>query len=201
MNQAERFPLEWPDGWPRTEPELRQWSLAGGRGHTVDWNTVLQRLDDNLRLLGAEHVVLSTNQPIRKDGQPYAARRRIEDPGAAVYFMKDGVTLVMAQDCYQLLTDNIRSLCLAIEGLRQVERHGGGVMLERAFQGFAALPPPPEDWWEVMGFSYGVPQDFGMVRDQYHREAKRVHPDKGGSTEQMAALNDAYQQAKEYFRV
>jgi hypothetical protein len=33
---------------------------------------------------------------------------------------------------------------LAIEGLRQLERHGGSLMLDRAFDGFLAIAPP--DW-------------------------------------------------------
>jgi hypothetical protein len=41
---------------------------------------------------------------------------------------------------------------MSIEGLRQMERHGGAVMLERAFDGFAALPPP-KDCWAILGIS------------------------------------------------
>ena len=48
----------------------------------------------------------------------------------------------MAQDQHLGLLDDIRSLSLAIEGLRQMQRQGGRVMLERAFAGFAALPTP-----------------------------------------------------------
>jgi hypothetical protein len=40
------------------------------------------------------------------------------------------------------VAENMRSLALAIEGMRQVERHGGGFMLERAFTCFLAIAPP-----------------------------------------------------------
>ena len=91
-----------------------------------------------LRRLEAKDPVLSSNQPIRRDGAPYAARRIIHDPEVAVYFVRGGRPLVMAQDRYWRLVDNIRSLALAIEGLRKLQRHGGGIMLERAS---AASPP------------------------------------------------------------
>ena len=50
----------------------------------------------------------------------------------------------MARDAYKTVAGNMRSLTLAIEAMRQLERHGGSTMMERAFQGFAAIAPP--DW-------------------------------------------------------
>ena len=76
-----------------------------------------------LRRLGVKDPVLSSNQPIRPDGSPYAAQRMIRDPGVAVYFVRDCRHLVMAQDRYWRMVDNIRSLAMAIEGLRKMQRH------------------------------------------------------------------------------
>lgn len=192
MTQA--YPLHWPDGWPRTRPAQRGY-LQGGR---QPWERVLTRMRKELRLLGAKNVVVSTNQPIRNDGEPYAARRIIDDPGTAVYFELRDRPMVMAQDAYLHIVDNLRSLALAIEHLRGLERHGGGHMMERAFSGFEALPPPKTDepWHEVFNFYPGEPVDRAKLDKRFRELSKVRHPDNGGDHESMAALNTAYQQAK-----
>ena len=81
---TEAYPLHWPEGWPRTLERKRLWSLPGGRGATPEWDAGLDRLTGELRRLGAVNIVVSTNQPLRRDGLPYLATRRIEDLGAAV---------------------------------------------------------------------------------------------------------------------
>lgn len=191
---TEAFPLHWPEGWARTKDYRRKWSLAGGRGQS--WGKVLRRLRLEVERIGGTHLVVSTNQPLRRDGLPYANTRRIDDPGAAIYFMRDDRQLVMAQDAYDLLIDNLRSLALAIEGLRQMERHGGAVMLERAFSGFEALPAPgTKPWWQILQ----VPRDASKTdcTRAYRRLAFERHPDHGGSDALMAELTEAHRQALE----
>lgn len=146
---TQAYPLSWPPGWPR----------QGGRendsrfkGPTYHWDRVYRGLKEELRRIGATNIVISTNQPLRNDGFPYAQQRNISDVGVAVYFTRNGKSLVMAQDKFWSIIGNMRSLTMAIEGLRQMERHGGAVMLERAFDGFAALPPPP-DCWTILGMT------------------------------------------------
>lgn len=188
---TEAFPLHWPDGWPRTAPHHRAWSLPGGRGHTQSFSDTLRRLLTELDRLGAGPVVVSTNQPLRQDGLPYANRAKMDDPGAAVYFELGGKHLVMAQDRYELLADNLRSLALAIEGLRQMDRHGGGHMMERAFQGFQALPAP-DDWRRVLGLDREKRTlTLVDVNEAFRAKARDCHPDQGGSTDAMARLNAA----------
>ena len=190
---VEAFPLCWPEGWPQTE--YRKWSLPGGRTSNT-WHSVLGRLQTELKRLGAENMVLSTNQPLRRDGQPYANRTRVDEPGVAVYFEYKGKNMVMAQDAFEMLVDNIRSLALAIEGLRQMERHGGAAMMERAFSGFEALPNPDKIIWHHV---LGVPENASEaeIRRAYHRAAKNAHPDKGGDTARMAQVNEAWEQVRE----
>ena len=194
MTQA--YPLAWPDGWPRTPWNRRQWSLPGGRSGK-DWQSVVARLRNEVQRIGGANVVVSTNQPLRRDGLPYApSKSRVDDPGAAVYFTKDDRPFVMAQDRYELLVDNVRSLALAIEGMRQMERHGGAHMMERAFSGFEALPAPgaAASWWVVLG----VPRDAPIADCEaaYKRLAREKHPDAGGSSEDMTALNAAITEAR-----
>ena len=195
---AEAFPLHWPEGWPRVSEHDRDWTLPGGRT-SASWNEVVDRLMNELRLLGAEGIVLSTNQPLRRDGLPYAATRRIDDPGAAVYFNLNDRSLAMAQDRYDLLTDNIRSLVLAIEGMRKMQRHGGGHMMERAFTGFLALSGPDSNrhWTEVLGASASM--SLEEVKDCYRRRARTLHPDRGGHDDAMTEVNLAWERAQEFF--
>ena len=194
------FPLEWPEGWARTPPENRLGHL-GGYGQRPSWTATLDRLSTQLRLMGVTYAVLSTNQPVKKsDGLPYRAKRIIDDPGVAVYFMHEKKSLVLAQDRYDHLVDNIRSLCLQIEGLRQMERHGGGVMLERAFQGFLALPKPSTGWRATLEINDPDP-DMSLVNAAFRLLARRYHPDRpGGSTEKMRELNAARAAAEKELR-
>ncbi len=116
-------------------------------------------------------------------------------PGAAVYFTLSKRQLAMAQDRYELLLDNLRSLALAIEGMRQLERHGGGHMMERAFTGFAAIAPP-DAWYDVLCLKPDAPLE--AAESAFRLLAQRHHPDKpGGSTEKMQALNRALAEARQ----
>jgi len=169
MTQA--YPLEWPEGWRRTPPHKRkdgrpQFQKRGAQRHaSTTVNVTRQELTDELQWLGARNIILSTNVELRIDGKPYSSRRNPDDPGIAVYFELDGDSMVMAQDAFERVPDNIRSMTLAISGMRQMQRHGVGTMLKRAFSGFTALPPPeqmsgiptPEMWWEVLGVAQNCP--------------------------------------------
>jgi hypothetical protein len=197
MTQA--YPLDWPAGWPRTK------SRKTNSPFKMSAERVRRLFNDETRRLGAQQVVVSSNVPIRNDGMMYAdaARRRIDDPGVAVYFMLDGKAMTMAQDAYQRPEDNLRSLTLAIEAMRAIERHGGGTMMERAFSGFTALPPPEKPkrpWWKVLGYSEDPADREGLTDSEidmrYRTLAKKRHPDiPGGSHDAMNELSEAKAEA------
>lgn len=213
-------PLVWPEGWPRTVSHRRQAGnqftvrerqYGGGGGSwlmskAITFDRARQQLSDELGRLKATAVVISSNIPLRNDGLPRAdsAERRYDDPGIAVYFSYKGKPMVMACDRFTGTAANIRSLGLAIEAMRQLERHGGGQMMERAFAGFSALPPPEgstpkRPWWEVLRYSADpAERELLSVREveaRYVTLAKKMHPDAGGSTEAMSELNIAKEDA------
>lgn len=193
---AEAFPLYWPEGWPRTSEWKRESdSKFGGKVYGLTMGRARDQLFDELKRLGAKNIVVSSNVALRNDGLPYATQKQIADPGVAVYFMLKNRPMVMARDAYKTVAGNMRSLTLAIEAMRQLERHGGSTMMERAFQGFAAIAPP--DWKKPWREVFGVKPDWsGDLTALYREKAKNRHPDSGGSDTLMAELNVAYAEAK-----
>jgi hypothetical protein len=188
---ANAYPLQWPTGWDRT-PKLR-------RALYSPFNTTFararERLVEELRKLGATDIVISSNLPLRKDGFPSAegATTQIEDPGVAVYFLKNDKPTAIARDLYRLPVDNLRCIGKAVEHIRGLERHGGSAMVERAFTGFAALPAPQTPL-DVLGVKKGA--TAAQIKAAYQRLAKGRHPDmRGGSFEAMAQLNAVYEAA------
>jgi len=97
-NEHRRISFILAAGWPRHRG-MRD-SDRRFAGPTYRWDRVYRGLQDELRRIGASSIsiIISTNQPVRNDGLPYAQQRAISDPGVAVYFMRNKRALVMAQD-------------------------------------------------------------------------------------------------------
>lgn len=114
--------------------------------------------------------------------------------------------MVMACDRWDTVAGNIRSLGLAIEGLRQLERHGGGFMMKRAFAGFSALPPPRTcsrgeavDWRVELGplpDGLDAPDLLTIVEKRFRDKARIAHSDVGGDDTKMIRLNAAIADAR-----
>jgi len=61
---AEAYPLQWPDGWPRTRsPERSRFDVTPDRAR--------REMVIELERFGASNIVISTNVPLRKDGNPF----------------------------------------------------------------------------------------------------------------------------------
>lgn len=146
---TEAFPLQWPHGRPRTKDRS---DSAFRVGSTQAFEELLKSLD----LFGAENIVVSSNIPTRQDGTPYrdGLNQMFDDPGVAVYFMKGKRLICLPCDSYRRPWENCRAISLAVDALRAMERHGAQQILDQAFEGFIALPPPSaapgKSWWEVL---------------------------------------------------
>lgn len=212
------YPLQWPEGWPRTRPERRTWAKfekitkrydtesgrsvrAGRQNLSVSDGT--QRVVKALELmgLGLDDIVISTNVQLRLDGLPRSNQPEPSDPGVAVYWQsKKGERKVMAIDRYARVADNLAAVAGTLEALRSIERWGGGQILDRAFSGFTALPAPGQThargWREILRVDPDV-NDLDAVKAQYRRLSSVHHPDKGGTEEAMSELNWAWAQAQD----
>jgi hypothetical protein len=194
------FPLKWPEGWQRTDAA---WRRPGQFAVTFD--KCKTELYDELSRLDASAVVISSNLQLRIDGTPRGdmARVKIPDPGVALYFMLRGRQTTMARDAFDTPLANMRSIGLAVAHLRGLERHGGGQMMERAFEGFMALPPPQTDsrrsWRAVFKLEdVPLPEDVALavVEARYRKLAAAT----GGDGPSMVELNLAIEDARRELR-
>lgn len=189
----EAYPLQWPTGRPRTE----RW-----RRERAKFDVTFARARDNIvaeigRLAGRypdPNVVISTNIALRRDGLPLANQRQPDDPGVAVYFTYKKRQMSFACDRWEKIEHNMQAIAKTIEALRGIARWGTGDMLEAAFTGFSALPPPVQasttarTWRDVFGT--GV-TSRAALNEVYRRLAGAYHPDRGGDASKMAELNAA----------
>lgn len=193
----EAYPLQWPTGWKRT-------TYRDASRFQTSFSKARDELMNELALMGATQIVLSTNIALRRDGLPYSGMAQPKDPGAAVYFTYKNKQMVFACDRWNKIEENIQALRKTIEAIRGIERWGASSMLERAFTGFQALPPATDQtennkyWYEILGFNQ-PPQDQDRVKIAYRELAMRAHPDRGGDANTMARINSAMQDAERYY--
>ena len=199
------YPLSWPDGWPRTERYKRDRSAFDiDRGFNAARDGALHCLH---LMRGVSHVVITSNLPVNTRGLPYTTNQgNIDDPGIAVWWVQKGEERVIACDRWLSATENMRAIDKSLEALRGLDRWGATQIVERAFAGFAALPPgsgteiipdPPASthWRDVLGLRdvdrLSKAHQLIIVRANYRELIARAHPDRGGTHEQAAALGAA----------
>ena len=208
MNET-RCPLCWPANWKRAakRAQAQFGKVARDYGSStgapvyhaksrLSMSEAIDRIADELRRLGVaeEHVIISTNVPLSLSGVPRGDRGEPADTGVAIYWTHKGKQQCMAIDTYTRVADNLAAIAATLDDLRSIERHGGGSILERAFLGFAQLPEAivTRRPWRVV---LSIPDDAEVSKDyinQRFREVARIqHPDRNGSHEAMAELNDA----------
>jgi hypothetical protein len=200
------YPLRWPEGWKRTTYRQRS------KFKVSSFVTVRDRVLKLAGRLGGSRIVITSNLPTRNDGLPYANSAEPDDPGIAVWWVAKGNEQVMACDRWNRTRDNMHAVELSLAALLGLGRWGTTQIVERAFAGFAALPPGPEPdapppqrpaprpWRDVLGMPglRDIDPEFvlDMARGQYKRLARIAHPDAGGTDAQMAELNAAMEAAE-----
>lgn len=219
MTVTTAHPLSWPNGWKRTPANSRQRAKFSRQqtghsnrldGTTYRWNrqrelTVADAIDrvlSELRTFGVsrDDIIISTNIQLRNDGLPRSGQREPDDPGAAVYWRRNAneSQRCMAIDQYTRLADNLAAIAATLNAMRSIERHGGAEILDRAFEGFAALPPAggssAVSWWTVLGVNQMEKPE--IIKAAYRYWAKLHHPDNGGDAEKFIVVQKAYEEAQ-----
>lgn len=183
MSQA--YPLKWPEGWPRARSRR-------GAPFKVPAGQAKREMYEELARLGARDVIVSTDQPLNRDGTA-TLRRSWNDPGVAVYFLRKGKRVVLACDQFDNMPDNMRAIGKTIEAMRGIERWGASDMLDRAFTGFTAIAAP-EQWWQVLGLAESA--TIAQIDAAWRQHMQAAHPDRGGSDAAAARLNAARDQGR-----
>lgn len=189
------YPLSWPVGWKRC-PHRTGAAFKVGAGMQARKLTIRDGIKRVLAELGRmgvkpDDVIISSNvKPHIMDSQG----SNVSDPGVAVYWRKSPKEpqRVLAVDRYFNVADNLAALAATLDAMRAIERHGGAVVMDRAFEGFTALPPPSSEkqWWEVLGVRRDASAE--QIKEAWRKGVALVHPDKpGGSHDAVAAINRA----------
>jgi hypothetical protein len=210
-----RYPLAWPTGWKRTtyrkqamfSKRVRSTSGNGSpyaRSENLSVGDGLQRLEGELRRLGARNPVISSNLRRNLDGSITAGQAKmLADPGIAVYFRLNQQPRVLACDKWTSAADNMAAIAGHIEAIRTQERYGVGT-LDQAFAGYAALPPvggtQGGDWRAEFGYGPGDHPNLDAVETRYRALLQQRHPDRGGSHDAVVRLNLARDAARAYFK-
>lgn len=183
------YPLQWPQGVARTGAGKRIKSPFR-TGYSKAVENVVRSLqgfqkDSGLRI---DHPVLSSNVDLM-------GRLLDNDAGAAAWFMMDGQWVAFGVDRFNDTASNVQAIHHIIEARRVELRHGTLALVRASFTGFKALPAPPgSEWWDVLQVKRDSSLD--VVRANFRRLASENHPDKGGTADKMATINEAWGRAQ-----
>lgn len=183
------YPLAWPEGLPRTERK------ASSQFRT-SLSAAISNVKKSLAAFGSD-----TNKPVKDvavtSNVAGIAFEAPSDTAVAVWFEWDGAQRCIAVDRYPKVEDNLQAIHHILEARRTEMRHGGLHIVRQTFKGFVALPAPEgaKPWREVLGLTGTV--TTADIDRAYRDKAASAHPDKGGSTDAMTALNRARAEAKE----
>ena len=200
-------PLSWPVAWKRTPASRRARARFASRGSSGMSNVSIA--EATMRVMDAldrmrvprSSIVISSNLQLRNDGLPRSGQPEPVDTGVAVYWLDHANEAIsqrcMAIDRYDRVADNLAAIAATLEAMRAIERHGGAEILNRAFQGFAALPAPAAGkrmhWSEVLGCARDA--SMSTIRNAWLRARSAAHPDHGGTPAEFKAVNQAYSEA------
>ena len=186
----ESYPLCWPEAQPRAE---RQENSAFNTGFVKCRDLLFWEV----QRMGGKEVIVSTNIPLTRDGQP-KANYSPRDTGVAVYFTRKKKSYVFACDKYVRVHDNMLAIAKTIAALRGIERWGARNMMEQAFSGFLRLPEKAvETWRAVLEFTPEQLVSLDLVEARF-RSLMRSYHENGSNPdrEKYEAIVEARRQAR-----
>lgn len=189
MSELSAFPLQWPAGYPRTAMPSSNFRFYPS---TLTFET--KGLREELGRMSARGIVISTNIPVKNDGNPYSTYAKPADVGVAVYFTVDNKAMALCCDKWNTVEANLRALVMSVDAMRGLDRWGVSEIMNRAFMGFKALPEKAASfpWWEILGLSRNCTRK--EIEAGYKKKIKLHHPDNGGDPLRWQELQEAYNQ-------
>jgi hypothetical protein len=188
LDQVTEYPLCWPHNKPRAAERI-------GSPFTTTLPKAEREIHHEMHRWRARLYIISM-----------APRHRLKqiDPAVALWWTMPVADKpvpelrVLACDRYGDPADNLHAIGLTLRGLRAFERYGTYTR-EQAIEGARlALPPPTRvdgpPWWDVLGVKQHWPLD--AVEWKWKERLKAAHPDRGGSTDEVARLNAAMDEAR-----
>src|SRR5690606_30813924 len=146
---TEAYPLQWPNGWSRTQYPMN--SKFGSYNDKPTIGSASDKIVYEMRLFGGTDLIISTDSKFRKDGLPYSSQRQPDDRGVAVYFTYQNEQKVIACDSFNKIGCNLWAIAKTIEAMRGIDRWGCSEIITKAFTGFTALPETTqEDIWAIL---------------------------------------------------
>jgi hypothetical protein len=213
---VDAYPLTWPVTQPRTPKSARERARFGAvtkvqsandpkiswdRRRAISTYDAITRLRNELASMRATGVVVSSNVPTRRDGDPYSNAREPDDSGVAVYFRRGDQSYCFACDHWDRVADNIAAVAANIKAIRGIERWKVGNLPGQAWRGFLALPAAQAHtpWWIILGFG-NPPKDLESVRTSWRKMIAKYHSDLTGDHNRAAEINAAFQEAEKYYQ-
>ena len=181
----EAYPLHWPSGFPKSKDK-----------HTSQFKTslagALKNVNNSLYMFGKDSKTPITTMIISSNVT--LGMQNPKESGVAIWFTWSEANLCIAVDRYQRVEDNLQAIHHIIEARRTELRHGGLHIVRQTFMGFKALPQSTKrDWWVVLGVSQK--STLFEIKAAWKQKLLMVHPDHGGSTQQLDEVQNAYKES------
>lgn len=214
----EPFPLHWPTSYRRVPSGQRKQCLDPIRAHGKD---IYYHVMSELMRINAHSLILSTNLPLLEGIPTFAIEPVSQDPGVALWFTWHDQPMVIANDTFKTVRENLYAVGRLITNFRVAYGLGMAQSIERMLAGLRIDPeaftrthadeepfytPPEPDlagpragWWHVFGFQSIFEASLKEAESRYRQQVHQAHPDRGGSNEAMRIFNEAIEQARQHF--
>lgn len=148
------------------------------------WHQTMQELADQMRMWGVTEWDVTKPKGARTERwYQTEADRTVE-----LTYTKNSKAVNLVMGGQKRAVDNLRVLYLAVEAMRLNERRGISDVIASAYLQLEA-PAEALDPYELLEIRPDT--SLQVAEAAYKAKVRTIHPDRGGSVEEMAKLNNA----------